>query len=107
MLPIALLEKFGFQPFISRFEVRNMIAEMCSPYEARTGTQPETENLLIQYQSHRGYNKSLKKQLHLKRGFWYVCCWLPKDQTFIFYLLLLQLVLCRVAAVKSLPVHHP
>ena len=32
---------------------------------------------------------------------------LPKDQTFIFYLLLLQLVLCRVAAVKSLPVHHP
>ena len=32
---------------------------------------------------------------------------LPKVQTFIFYLLLLQLVLCRVAAVKSLPVHHP
>ena len=32
---------------------------------------------------------------------------LPKDQTFIFYLLLLQLVLCRVAAVKSLPVHYP
>ena len=30
-----------------------------------------------------------------------------KDQTFIFYLLLLQLVLCRVAALKSLPVHHP
>ena len=30
-----------------------------------------------------------------------------KGQTFIFYLLLLQLVLCRVAAVKSLPVHHP
>ena len=24
-----------------------------------------------------------------------------------FYLLLLQLVLCRVATVKSLPVHHP
>ena len=32
---------------------------------------------------------------------------LPNDQTFMFYLLLLQLVLCRVAAVKSLPVHHP
>ena len=32
---------------------------------------------------------------------------LPKDQTIIFYLLLLQLVLCRVAAVKSFPVHHP
>ena len=32
---------------------------------------------------------------------------LPNDQTFIFYLLLLQLVLCRVAALKSLPVHHP
>ena len=32
---------------------------------------------------------------------------LPKDQTFIFYLLLLKLVLCRVAAVKSLPVQHP
>ena len=32
---------------------------------------------------------------------------LPMDQTFIFYLLLLQLVLCRVAALKSLPVHHP
>ena len=31
----------------------------------------------------------------------------PKAQTFIFYLLLLQLVLCRMAAVKSLPVHHP
>ena len=27
--------------------------------------------------------------------------------TIIFYLLLLQLVLCRVAALKSLPVHHP
>ena len=26
---------------------------------------------------------------------------------FYFYLLLLQLVLCRVAALKSLPVHHP
>ena len=26
---------------------------------------------------------------------------LPKDQTFLFYLLLLQLVLCRVAALKS------
>ena len=25
----------------------------------------------------------------------------------VFYLLLLQLVLCRVAALKSLPVHHP
>ena len=32
---------------------------------------------------------------------------LPKDQTFLFYLLLLQLVLCRVAALKSLPIHHP
>ena len=32
---------------------------------------------------------------------------LPKDQTFLFYLLLLQLVLCRVAALKSLPVQHP
>ena len=32
---------------------------------------------------------------------------LPKDETIIFYLLLLQLVLCRVAALKSLPVHHP
>ena len=31
---------------------------------------------------------------------------LPKDQTFIFYVLLLQLALCRVAALKSLPVHH-
>ena len=30
-----------------------------------------------------------------------------KDQTFLLYLLLLQLVLCRVAALKSLPVHHP
>ena len=32
---------------------------------------------------------------------------LPKDLTIIFYLLLLQLALCRVAALKSLPVHHP
>ena len=31
----------------------------------------------------------------------------PKDQTIIFYLLLLQLVLCRVAALKGLSVHHP
>ena len=31
----------------------------------------------------------------------------PKDPIFIFYLLLLQLALCRVAALKSLPVHHP
>ena len=28
---------------------------------------------------------------------------LPKDQTFLFYLLLLQLVLCRVAALKKSP----
>ena len=27
--------------------------------------------------------------------------------SFNFYLLLLQLVLCRVAALKSLPIHHP
>ena len=26
---------------------------------------------------------------------------------YVFYLLLLQLALCRVAALKSLPVHHP
>ena len=32
---------------------------------------------------------------------------LLKDQTFIFYLLLQQLALCRVAALKSLPVQHP
>ena len=32
---------------------------------------------------------------------------LPKDQIFIFYLLLLQLAFCRVAALKSLNVHHP
>ena len=32
---------------------------------------------------------------------------LPKDLTIIFHLLLLQLVLCRVAAIKSVPVHHP
>ena len=31
---------------------------------------------------------------------------LPKDQPFIFYSLLLQLVLCHAAALKSLPVHH-
>ena len=30
-----------------------------------------------------------------------------KGSLFYFYLLLLQLVLCRVAALKSLPVHHP
>ena len=30
-----------------------------------------------------------------------------KGSQFKFYLLLLQLVLCRVAALKSLPVHHP
>ena len=32
---------------------------------------------------------------------------LPKNQAIIFYLLLLQLALCCVAALKSLPVHHP
>ena len=32
---------------------------------------------------------------------------LSKDQASIFYLLLLQLALCRVSAVKSLPVIHP
>ena len=32
---------------------------------------------------------------------------LPKDQPFIFCLLLLQVMLCRVAALKSFPVHHP
>ena len=32
---------------------------------------------------------------------------LLKDLSFNFYLLLLQPVLCRVAALKSLPVHHP
>ena len=36
-----------------------------------------------------------------------ICLLLPKDQTSIFSLLLLQLLLCRVAALKSLPVHHP
>ena len=30
-----------------------------------------------------------------------------KGSQFYFHLLLLQLVLCRVAALKSLPVHHP
>ena len=30
-----------------------------------------------------------------------------KGMNLYFYLLLLQLVLCRVAALKSLPVHHP
>ena len=30
-----------------------------------------------------------------------------KGSQFYFYLLLLQLVLCHVAALKSLPVHHP
>ena len=29
------------------------------------------------------------------------------DLGFIFFLLLLQLVLCCVAALKSLPIHHP
>ena len=32
---------------------------------------------------------------------------LLKDLSFNFYLLLLQLVLCRVAALKSLTEHHP
>ena len=32
---------------------------------------------------------------------------LLKNISFNFYLLLLQLVLCRVATLKSLPVHHP
>ena len=36
-----------------------------------------------------------------------MCSLLLKDLSFNFYLLLLQLVLCRVAALKSLPVHHP
>ena len=36
-----------------------------------------------------------------------ICSLLLKDLSFNFYLLLLQLVLCRVAALKSLPVHHP
>ena len=30
-----------------------------------------------------------------------------KGSQFYFYLLLLQLVLCRVAAINGLPVHHP
>ena len=36
-----------------------------------------------------------------------MCSLILKDLSFNFYLLLLQLVLCRVAALKSLPVHHP
>ena len=35
-----------------------------------------------------------------------LCSLLLKDLSFYFYLLLLQLVLCRVAALKSLPVNH-
>ena len=36
-----------------------------------------------------------------------LCSLLLKDLSFNFYLLLLQLVLSRVAALKSLPVHRP
>ena len=36
-----------------------------------------------------------------------MCSLLLKDLSFNFYLLLLQLMLCRVAALKSLPVYHP
>ena len=36
----------------------------------------------------------------------FVCSLFPKAILFYFYFILLQLVLCRVAAVKSLPVHH-
>ena len=35
------------------------------------------------------------------------CFTASKGSNNYFYLLLLQLVLCRVAARKSLPVHHP
>ena len=35
------------------------------------------------------------------------CFTASKGSNNYFYLLLLQLVLCRVAALKSLPVHHP
>ena len=35
------------------------------------------------------------------------CLTASKGSNNYFYLLLLQLVLCRVAALKSLPVHHP
>ena len=35
------------------------------------------------------------------------CFTASKGSSNYFYLLLLQLVLCRVAALKSLPVHHP
>ena len=36
----------------------------------------------------------------------FVCSLFPKTILFDFYFILLQLVLCRVAAVKSLPVQH-
>ena len=36
----------------------------------------------------------------------FVCFLFTKPIIFYFYFTLLQLVLCRVAAVKSLPVHH-
>ena len=35
------------------------------------------------------------------------CFTASKGSNNYFYFLLLQLVLCRVAALKSLPVHHP
>ena len=43
----------------------------------------------------------------MKQNSRFECFTASKGSNNYFYLLLLQLVLCRVAALKSLPVHHP
>ena len=66
MIPIALLEKFGcLKIFISRVEVRDMIADSSKPNKLRNvhhkkhdkeRHHPKRENLLFQNQTHRAYH---------------------------------------------------
>ena len=51
-------------------------------------------------------DKLISKQI-AQMGSRIECFTASKGSNNYFYLLLLQLVLCRVAALKSLPVHHP
>ena len=62
---------------------------------------------LIQVTNHVTDEGSLPEIVQYGPSSCFECFTASKGSNNYFYLLLLQLVLCRVAALKSLPVHHP
>ena len=88
MIPIALLEKFSCLAFISRIEVRNMIADSSKPDKLRNVYTIRSTARNVTFQKRKVYYIKIKvialiiketnpfaiERCKDKKGHWYLCC---------------------------------